>query len=141
MKFIITNAFSINMFTDHIERIPRFIPITVDVARRLARHAESAVGHEGTAALFTDIVGIEIPYVRSNVKLDNETILVVGQYTGPRLQEGTTVLPDGAEVRWWIVAEYSRLSWTDKLLLLAAQCNPKDHETEYTSASTILQKY
>lgn len=65
---------------------------------------ESAVGHEDTAKLFSTILGIEIPCERRTVSLNPENgWAIVGQYRGPRLPEGTTVLPEGAEIRWYII--------------------------------------
>lgn len=63
----------------------------------------SAVGHADTAAIFAAQLGREVAPNRVSVKLAAGDILVVGQYVGPRLPEGTTELPEGARIEWWVV--------------------------------------
>lgn len=65
--------------------------------------AESAVGHADTAALFSALLGRPVEQVRRSVQLGDEDVLLVGQYVGPRLPEGSTTLPAGAAVRWLVV--------------------------------------
>ena len=127
MKIIICNAFSLSMLNVEDQRgtpsgyvpSPADVPRTARIprpledaqdARKMLEQAESfgldilsAVGHADTAALFSTILGRDIPANRASVKLDDETILLVGQYTGPRLPEGTTELPAGATIVWWRV--------------------------------------
>lgn len=64
----------------------------------LAAGFESAVGHADTAALVSQQLGIEVPVNRTSVKLPPGSEAVVAQYVGPRLPEGTKVLPDGARI-------------------------------------------
>ena len=83
-----------------------FVPVNVQAVRNLLRHEawESAVGHADTAAVFSNVVGVQIPVARVNVALRRyKTSLIVGQYRGPRLPEGATALPEGAEIEWWQV--------------------------------------
>lgn len=61
---------------------------------------ESAVGHADTAALFTAILGRGVEARRVSVEMADDVTLLVGQYIGPRLPEGTTALPEGARVLW-----------------------------------------
>lgn len=111
---LITNAFSLNM-----------LPAGVDVAsltftRLTAEQAgdwvhsethpdlgggalESAVGHADTARLFSTILGCPVPCNRATVQVGPETRMLVGQYSGPRLPEGATSLPEGAKVEWFSV--------------------------------------
>ena len=101
---IVTNSFSLNM----IEREKKGVqikadPITLSQAREIAGlGAESAVGHADTAKIFSSLLGVEIPAERKTLSIKNGSVLV-GQYTGPRLPEGATELPEGAEINWWIV--------------------------------------
>ena len=102
----ITNAFSLNML-DPNQRMQHLImdPVTVEKARSLLeRGFTSAVGHADTAALFGTLLGVEVPMNRVNVRVTPDNLLLVGQYTGPRLQEGATTLPEGATVNWWTVS-------------------------------------
>lgn len=63
----------------------------------------SAVGHADTASLFSSLLETQVPANRVSVLLKEGDILLVGQYNGPRLPEGCTVLPEGATIRWWLV--------------------------------------
>lgn len=105
MKTIITNAFSLNMLETR-----RLFPTTITVqeidlelAQKIARgDVESAVGHTDTARIFSELLGVEIPMARKTVQL-REGCLLVGQYSGPRLPEGATELPQGATIKWLFV--------------------------------------
>lgn len=85
-----------------------FADVTLEQARALvmARGFDSAVGHADTAALFSTLLGVKIPCNRVSVTIPPRAYGVqpwtalVGQYSGPRLPEGTSTLPEGAEIRW-----------------------------------------
>ena len=73
----------------------------------------SAVGHADTAALFSAQLGREIGFNRISIPSDffgdvngrvpyNNQILA-GVYSGPRLPEGSTTLPEGASIQWVLV--------------------------------------
>jgi hypothetical protein len=130
----VLNAFSLNMLD-----IPEgetaevtFRRITVEeaqrcVQRRLGNIGEliSAVGHADTAAVFSDVLGVNIPANRIDVKLElylydgvegleyrdfvgcepppRRDFALLGQYKGPRLPEGTKTLPEGATIEWYMV--------------------------------------
>ena len=75
-----------------------FIDITAEIV--------SAVGHANTAAVFSTILGIPVKANRINVKLKNYPdgdMALIGQYIGPRLEEGATELPEGARIEWWTI--------------------------------------
>jgi len=97
----ITNAFSFGM----LATFPTSMKVTAltadEVRTRLkAGVVESAVGHADTAALFSTILGMAIPMNRVSLSLVPGDEIIVGQYTGPRLPEGATTLPEGAAIRW-----------------------------------------
>jgi hypothetical protein len=71
---------------------------------------ESAVGHADTAALFSDILSLNIPCERRTITLSANDTILVGQYNGPRLPEGATTLPEGASIRWLHVTVTNTLS-------------------------------
>lgn len=105
MKFIITNAFSINMLNRGGQDIA-YVPITPQGVKNLLKNEkwESAIGHADTAAVVSSVLGVTIPANRASIKLTKgKTSLIVAQYTGPRLPEGTTTLPEGAEIEFWQV--------------------------------------
>jgi hypothetical protein len=60
----------------------------------------SVVGHADTAAVFSEVMGGHVEFNRASVKLADGDILYVGQYSGPRLPEGATALPEGAKITW-----------------------------------------
>ena len=97
----ILNAFSLNMLVGNADIAVR--EITKDVAASLAVNCTSAVGHADTAAVFSSVLGVEIPCNRATVALKEGDVALVGQYVGPRLPEGATSLPEGATIKWLIV--------------------------------------
>lgn len=98
----ISNAFSIQMLTGGAT--VNFAPVTAEyVARKLQAEFESYVGHPDLAAVISDITGIEIPVNRTSLTLTDDDVLIVAQYRGPRLAEGTTKLPEGATIEFWKV--------------------------------------
>ena len=103
MVTIITNAFSINMLP-RMRRDVHFRPLALEEAGEFSEGAESAVGHRDTAHLLSEQLGCEVAYNPITIELvQHETRLLVGQYRGPRLPEGTTTLPEGASIEWWLV--------------------------------------
>ena len=110
---MLLNAFSLNMLAE--------IPATVQVSEITAARARqflllaaeelgeaevirSAVGHADTAAVFTAVLGLPVPCNRATVTLHPGDSAIVGQYAGPRLPEGATVLPEGATIKWLVVS-------------------------------------
>lgn len=126
MKIYILNAFSLSMYSrlDQTGTPLGYEPLSCD-SPRVARmpvplgnargwmedwveaEAEteiiSAVGHADTAAVFSAILGREVPVNRISVKLGPGSLGLVGQLVGPRLPEGATTLPEGATIEWWLV--------------------------------------
>lgn len=119
MTTYFANAFSFNMIAAKAAALTMKEVTAKEAAEYLLAPAESwgylghrtidplivqAVGHADTAALFAkqlDLDGIEPS--RKTVSLKKGDHLVVGQYSGPRLPEGATELPEGATIRWLIV--------------------------------------
>ena len=94
------NAFSVSML-DLVGRCQvEFEPIPIAEARKLCQGATSAVGHAATARLFSEALGSEIAFNRASVFLSPGSVALLGQYVGPRLDEGATELPFGAVIRW-----------------------------------------
>jgi hypothetical protein len=117
---LITNAFSINMLpqnpwgSEHGSTV-QFYPLTVQEAARLLKKAENrgepitnAIGHPDTALLVYNILseaGYTLPQAeRISVRLEYNLlypVAIVAQYSGPRLPEGATTLPEGATITFW----------------------------------------
>lgn len=64
---------------------------------------ESVIGHADTARIVSDILGVELPANRATVKLQPGEKMIVAQYSGPRLPEGATTLPEGAKIEFVLV--------------------------------------
>jgi hypothetical protein len=64
---------------------------------------QSAVGHADTAKVFSSVLGTDVPMARVTVSLEAGDRILVGQYSGPRLPEGATSLPQGASLKWAVV--------------------------------------
>ena len=96
------NAFSINMLAGDCDL--KFTKVTADAAAKLAvGGVTSHVGHADIANVMSGILGVPVPTVRDTFTMGEEDVLV-GQYRGPRLEEGTTSLPEGAVIEWWLVS-------------------------------------
>jgi len=103
MRYI-TNAFSLAM----LQLLPPRVQLGVELipatsAAELARDAVSAVGHDLTAKIFSEILGLPIKADRRSIRLNRGDTTLVGQYSGPRLPEGATSLPEGAQITWYEV--------------------------------------
>lgn len=98
---LVLNAFSLNMLAVMPADITVIEVSAWYAAALLAENGlESAVGHDTTAAVFSSALGLEVPYNRATVALSPGSVVIVGQYSGPRLIEGTTELPEGATIKW-----------------------------------------
>lgn len=112
-RLFITNAFSLAMLAgDSLWMDDRLVirRLADDEAKKLLAICHEAkyrlvsgVGHADTAKIFSGILGTEVPINRVSVDLSGLDLLLVGQYSGPRLPEGTTELPEGASIRWFTV--------------------------------------
>ena len=96
------NAFSLNMLNSNADVHVR--QVSLETARNLAKVCTSAVGHADTAAVFADVLGVPVPCNRVTVSLKEGDVALVGQYSGPRLAEGAVSLPEGATIKWLVVA-------------------------------------
>lgn len=123
MTIFISNAFSLNMTGDLFAAtrplsIQEVLHSCVDFqysksssddegehtgGARARLKAQSIVGHDDIARLIGGELGCHIPVNRVTVALQDGDVLFVGQYVGPRLEAGTTVLPANAEIRWFRV--------------------------------------
>ena len=100
MSIYLSNAFSLQMQGDFFAETS---PISIS---EVPREFKSIVGHTDVAAVLSDLLGINVPVNRVSVSLQPGDVLFVGQYCGPRLQEGATRLPPGAKIRWYRVDVY-----------------------------------
>ena len=106
-KVVIANAFSLNMLSLEVGITDlQVCPASPDVIRQEIEEEggfTSVVGHADTAAVFSSLLGLDVPCNRATFTLEEDVVLFVGQYKGPRLPEGATSLPEGAKVEWAMV--------------------------------------
>jgi len=88
----------------------RFVKISAAGAVEFIRTAiesndlTNCIGHADTNHIVSGILGIDVGEgQRVSVKLTAQDICIVAQYTGPRLPEGATMLPEGAKIEFWHV--------------------------------------
>ena len=98
---ILANAFSISMLPMEAMNFIRVKKITPD---EIPTDIESAIGHVDTAKVVSNILGFEVKPNRVSIKLTESDVLYVAQYTGPRLLEGATMLPEGANIEFFEVS-------------------------------------
>ena len=67
-----------------------------ELDRNTCLKGRSIVGHADTAACLATLLRVAVAFNRESVKLVPGDTLYVAQYSGPRLPEGTTTLPEGA---------------------------------------------
>lgn len=106
-RVVIANAFSLNM-VDVVDGVDLKVSrLNVEFIREIIANSkgkyESIVGHVDTAALLSAELGVDVPCNRATFVLDHDATLIVGQYKGPRLAEGTKTLPEGAKIEWLAV--------------------------------------
>ena len=103
---VITNSFSLQMLSGSVNMITTEIVSREDVLELLEKDVsiESYIGHADTANVISNILGISIPMNRGFFKFtgSKETI-IVAQLTGGRLPEGATTIPEGMEIKWFLV--------------------------------------
>ena len=103
MTVWLTNALSLSMLPPAPAYTLRVRRVTMEEARPLAIAAVSRVGHADTAALLSGLLGTPVSVHRASLQLEPQDVLLVAQYAGPRLPEGTVTLPDGAHIDWYVV--------------------------------------
>lgn len=105
MSIKVCNAFSLNMLATSVANISIKETSAADAAYLIHQNggAESCVGHADTARIFGQQLLTEIPHARVTVQFTHDEFIVVGQYSGQRLPEGATALPEGATIKWYVV--------------------------------------
>lgn len=82
-----------------ITKNTKLLPVLMtpeEVKEAISDGFQSAMGH--STELASSIIGIDIPVNRISNKLADKDEVIVCQYSGPRLPEGCTELPPGAEM-------------------------------------------
>lgn len=106
-RMILANAFSLNMLDVPMSSTARveFTRISTKHAGNLVRdyYTVCAIGHTDTMAVVNNDLCTEFQANRMTVSLEQGDTLVVAQYKGPRLEEGTKELPEGATIEYYLV--------------------------------------
>lgn len=85
------------IFTDEDELIIYYKKLTVDeVKRALSNGFISAIGHESTAEIITELIGVDVPFQRYNVNLKSGDIAICFQIS-PRPPEATILTKEEIE--------------------------------------------
>lgn len=101
------NAFSLNML-EIVTQDCSFSPLGKgDVIEILENSQfESCIGHQNTANVLMTELGVNVSFNRNNALLKKGDKAIVAQYSGTRLEEGATSLPQGAKMVYWLVEIY-----------------------------------
>ncbi len=98
------NAFSANMLNpDIVDTNVSFTAITLDTAKSKALGLQSCIGHQDTANVLSELLGIVVPMNRCTVELSRGETALLAQYRGDRLPENATALPHGATITFYLV--------------------------------------
>jgi len=106
---VVSNAFSVNMLDE--TSTFTFVKTSKLRAREIVSKAmregsfKSIVGHNETAVMFGLELDVEVPCNRTTYTFRYGDAMLIGQYSGPRLPEGATKLPEGAKIQWWTVEQ------------------------------------
>lgn len=107
----ISNAFSLQMLGEEVVGNIRYQQINIEDVKHFLDEFDdeegvepiSAVGHQDTAQVFSNLLERNIPTSRINITLEKGDTLFVGQLMGGRLPEGTKTLPENMKIKWFIV--------------------------------------
>ncbi|BER92711.1 STIV orfB116 family protein [Atrimonas thermophila] len=112
-RFVISNTFSLRMLYYCFHELT-FEPVPEDCVREILQRVMqedparvvSIVGHESTAKLFSEVLGIDVPVNRVNYTFSCGDKLFVGVPNTPRLPEGKVLSKEELEklgIQWWLV--------------------------------------
>jgi hypothetical protein len=114
MKIVVVNAFSLNMLNDDVANqnynwhINHFAKDQVIETLNRATSVASFIGHKDIANIVGSDLGQTFEFNRSSYTYNKGDTLLVAQYRGERLAEGTTVLPEGSTIEYYLVYALSR---------------------------------
>lgn len=104
MRYL-SNAFALSMVDGDGDYQIWVRPIEPDTIKKhfSVMPWQSAMGHADIARVVGLDIGVDVPVNRVSLKIDPQDYLYVAQYMGPRLPEGSTELPKGAEIKYFLV--------------------------------------
>jgi len=108
----LANSFSLKMLDKNVPTITLDVsPTTIEEVKEYTNRYlfVSLIGHEGTAQLFTELLGVSVPVNRTTYTMGHKDILLVGLPSGGRLPEGKVLNKEELEslqVEWFIVQQH-----------------------------------
>lgn len=100
-KTYLANAFSLQMLDLNQKIGVEISPITAEKAKKILSNGFiSAIGHNDTANVVSNILETEISMNRISLSLTKFDTLIVAQIVGGRLPEGSTTLPEGFQMQF-----------------------------------------
>ncbi len=141
MRVYLANAFSLNMLCEryHLLECRQLDPhITALLLYVFWGDIVNVIGHEELDEVVNALLTQHVPHLplpkpeRLTVKLAPADAVVVAQYTGPRLEPGTTTLPDDAQITFWLVHQHRTPNATTIAELIDAYQTAVDRATQET---------
>jgi hypothetical protein len=104
----VSNAFSLSMVPEtvtlRVETIDPYEALVLATQASARGWLVSALGHADIAMIVSEALQQPLGVNRISVFMSEPwDRLLVAQYTGPRLPEGATELPEGARITWKLV--------------------------------------
>jgi hypothetical protein len=105
----IINTLSVTMLDKfpaniHIEEVTLKKAAKLAVKMVRVHGVTSYVNNKAQATLFSSLLGIEVDYRPEIFYFKPGDNALLGKYMGDELPEGTTTVPDDAEIRWYLLA-------------------------------------
>lgn len=111
----ITNAFSLQMLDLTEISLISVKPISLEEVKSMKDNLVSALGHQDIANVLSEMIGVKLPVNRISNKLEFDEPILVAQFTGGRLPEGATKLPEGFTIKFVLVKKLNPHSTVIKL--------------------------
>ena len=119
---IITNAFSINMLTQgdislNFIRLPNVATARMHCLIALCNETlVNAIGHRDLDIIVRQQLNLSADVLPTGQRMtihfpmdrDTDQQMLIAQYIGPRLPEGTTILPANATIEYWLTTSFAQ---------------------------------
>lgn len=95
------NAFSLQMLNlDEVNTV-KIEPVKIENVNEILKEGfSSAIGHEDTANVLSNMLDTDIPCNRVSVSLEKGDTVIVAQFVGGRLPAGATKLPEDLKLKF-----------------------------------------
>ena len=110
-------------------------------------NCESCIGHAPTAKILSNLLDENIQPYRITVSLQENESIIVAQYIGPRLPEGTIQLPENSTINFFLIKMIKRKNY-EKIVEVVNDFDQLAHKLagwgsmmEMNDVEEILQKH